>query len=545
MDVGDRSQSEVLSVVLLFGLVIVTAAVMLLVGVQAIEEVRGSVDIENDINAMREVDSRLSRVAYNDNVVETLDFGSRPGEIGNRVEVDNSSYMNVTVNKEFAQCSATIEMGALEREAQNGEIVAYEGGGVWRRPDNGNASTMVSPPDFQYQNGTINFPLVSVNGSIGGSGDQLLAKKNVTESRQRSREINRQLSQGAACESPTNLTIEVNSTYYRAWARYFEQVTPADATVYHTNETATITLATRGDPTDADIDVQNLTADVPFVAEIKVLATAGSVPSNASWNGVSDSDFGVGSDSDAHAEINDPYSLRIRVNGTVYTPWTDAPAQGKSHPDWNNPVVFPRDDVNRPPKTGDAVVRVEVPANETIAAEMAIHNCEPGGGYSDPGSWTNLSSGPSDYEVGDHSGHRYYQYQCDRSDWGRIANDTQVQANSADSSDNNLVPLIDEPGNRDLPGNLDDKDYQPTLNDILGSRGLIDTSVTPREVVLDDNQAIYVYELSNEVSGSPSASGEDFNDGVVLINFYEQGNVAATTSFSLKISTSQVKIQDD
>jgi hypothetical protein len=517
---GDRrSQSNLVGVVLLIGFVVTTAAVTLAIGSLAVSDLQTSVDVENSIQTMREVDSRLSRVAYSDNTVETLEFGR-----SNDVSVYNESLMNITVNREGAHCSADISMGSIVRESDDGTEIAYEGGGVWRLDDSG--STMVSPPDFQYENGTINFPVVSVNGSVSPSGGQLIADKNTTESVRRSRKITKRLTAHPACENPTNLTISVESRHYEAWGRYFEQVTPANASTYEGNETAEIVLATRGDPTTAQIDANNVTASGDFVAEFDILATEGSVPSHVGWTSFSYGGPG-------RAELNDPMTFRVVKNGTTKTPWRDGDPDDASDPAWDDDISMWGDDVNQPGDYDPANVLVEAPANTNLSVEAAIHDCEADGDYDDLGMWRSTG------RVETWNGNDYHQYVCDVSDPGRVKNDIQVRIDSSQSNDYNLEILKDDDV---VPGDHSDKEYQRGLRQVLGRQGLMDNS--SYEMELKDNQVVFVYELSSDVPSASAQSGYDFNDAILLATVYEQGNAAVSGSFSIKVSANEIQIKE-
>jgi len=538
-----RAQSEVLGVVLLIALVATVGVGTLLAGASVIDDGKGAIQFENADNTMREVDARLSRVAFSDNKVETLELSRQQN-----VTVYNESYMNVTVN-EHSACKATIRMGSIRSRTDSDRAVAYEGGGVWKRTEAG--TTLVSPPDFQYQNGTINFPLVNVNGTIR-SGGKLTATKNVTRSRKRSRQITKELTGDPICRPVNNVTINVTSDFYEAWGRYFEDVTPVSTVdTDDANRTAKFTLALKGSPTPASIGGSGVSVGSDFIAEANVLGTEGTVRED--WSSVP-GDGAWGDGEEHYAELNDPYSLRVRINDTnVYTPWRDKPDGTFADAEWTDSTEFPSDNINTPWRGPPQNIKFRLDANTKFALEAAIHNCDvnsygPNGNYT-PASWENTSAEPERYDKdGDGDVDEvYHQYRCERIDRkpDKVEKYTQVQtdASKTASGDPNIIVLAD--GDRaDL--NFEDKTYQKNLEQLLGSRFIgIDTDADGDyeefEANLNDNQVIFIYELSSPQSFP--RGGEDYNDAVIVVSFYEEGNAAGAGSIRIKITASQIEIQ--
>ncbi|MFB6139040.1 MAG: hypothetical protein ABEJ26_01235 [Halosimplex sp.] len=98
------------------------------------------------------------------------------------------------------------------RYQRDGETVAYQGGGVWRKT--GNGSVAVSSPGIQYRTaekpGTVVFPIVTVDGSFAGSELQI-------ETANRT-ELLSTLGLSNPVKPGTTITVEIRSEYYHAWA---------------------------------------------------------------------------------------------------------------------------------------------------------------------------------------------------------------------------------------------------------------------------------------------------------------------------------------
>jgi flagellin-like protein len=501
----ERGVSPVVGLVLLLAIVIVGVGVVLVFGATALDDIRNSVQVQSSEHAMREVDSRLSRVAFSENDVEVLDLSETPSR---DVSVRNTSRMIITVN-ETSQCRATIPMGSIVAESEDGEVVAYEGGGVWRESNNG--STMVSPPDFQYEGGTVDFPVVTLeNASVGQR--RIRVRKNVSASRERTRQIEAALRK-PVCQPPGNLTITVESRYYEAWGRYFEQTTDTTAVVDHGNSTAAVTLDRIGARTNVSTQGANLTADTSYVAEITINGTG---YHTGGW----------------HLPI--AFRVQIEDEGA----YTFSPTQGivdrplnmsSGHDDVNNPLVayehasYPQDTIT-------------VPANKTFSVRAISYVCDPGG------------SSPTDYEgsVMVDTGHTLPEYENYNSGWRR-SNDYSERC-AAPNLGNREYRNLSSTGNSQYL-----RVYNHTNNTVSASAfdSASTAQRTPEEVLdkspityypandtldLDPNEAVFIYELNE-----PVGSG-DYNDAIVTVSVREQGAIAPSENFALKISTSAVEV---
>jgi hypothetical protein len=502
----DRGQSPLVGVVLIIGFVALVGVSVVLVGSLALDDLRGQVSIENAENSMREVDARLSEVSFGGNEVRTLDVGS------DSVRVRNDSKMIVTVN-ETAACSVTIPMGSLEQDAGD-RVVAYEGGGVWKTAENG--SVMVSPPSFQYKNGTVNFPVVGVNGSVGENANQLRATQNRTESLQRSRNITKTLSKDV-CSPPENVSITVHSDYYDAWGRYLEDEVSTNATVDDANETATIRIERIGDSTTAQINQTNITASTDYVAEIKVNGTAYHA---AGW----------------HL----PFAFQVDVEGE--SPKTFAPDYGD--PTGGRIVDRPvnmangQDDINNPLvsyETGHYptdTIAVEKGKSFSIKAISYVCNDDGNSAITRDESYLVDLDYPNDGSV---SGG--YDDRC-------VAPDLQDRElrNLSSSADSDLLWAFNYTNNHVTSSETgitrsefkSGSANQRTVDKILGPI----YNETGGEIYLDlkPNQAVYVYELNE----NPSTG--DFNDAIVLVTVYQQGAINPGGNFLLKIRFDSIEI---
>jgi hypothetical protein len=432
-------------------------------------------------------------------------------------------------------------MGSLTRDADRGQV-AYEGGGVWVKERSG--VRMVSPPDFQYRNGTIDFPVTQIDGTVNQTSGGLTASYNETASLQTRQRIQNTL-RNATCRQPTNVTIEVNSDYYRAWGRFFEQKTGVTPSYFASNETTRVFLSKIGGSVNPTLAGKNVTASTDYVATLKILGIEASVTRDES----DDPDWepsGVNFNSSEAANVNDPMEFAVLIDGKKKTPFGDG--------DPNDANSLFDDDLNSPTYEDDMPLTTTITGNSSTSFEVQtkMTECDHG----DPSNWeytgieTNGFNTPSNI---------YYEYRCN---WSGISQprDVRVTVNSSSASSNFILL---EDGDK-VPGYEAVNDAQSPLQDILGSR--IDTN---KRLQLDSNQVVYVYDISStsgdadcDDDGVPGydknndgivddpnddsgTNCDDFNDAVVLVELNQPGTVGADANFVISISAKRVQIKEN
>ncbi|MFB6087732.1 MAG: hypothetical protein ABEJ85_04360 [Haloarculaceae archaeon] len=247
---SERAQSEVLGVVLLMAITITGTTAIVAFGVTALSDSRASTRTSGVEHAMAQLDSRISLVALGNSDVQSVDFPN-PGDARYEVRPD-AGWVNVTHRNYDDTGGVEVEtivnasLGAVVYETGDSEI-AYQAGGVWRYADNG--SVMLSPPEFHYRDSTLTFPLIEVDGNASVSGTATVT----AEIRKRSRRLfpdgSASYPDGDPYLNPIeqgNVSITLHSTYYQAWADYFERRTGGAVTVHHNNDTVVVELVARG-----------------------------------------------------------------------------------------------------------------------------------------------------------------------------------------------------------------------------------------------------------------------------------------------------------
>lgn len=263
----DRSQSEVIGVVLLLAVTIMGSGLILVVGTPALDGVRDTVHVNDNKHVMTQLDSRAAIVALGHGDSQTVALS---GSGAGRYYIDDDAGRAVISHHNYSgsgntEILANFTLGAVIYEKDETQI-AYQGGGVWQ--SRGPNSTMVSPPELQYRSATLTFPVIQINGSDSAGGgridasierksDTLLVFPNesTTYSTGSKKYVN-PIREG-------NVSVTIHSKYYHAWAAYFSSRTTANVTVDSTNETVTMELQTAGTLGDFDMPTEGNSITVP------------------------------------------------------------------------------------------------------------------------------------------------------------------------------------------------------------------------------------------------------------------------------------------
>lgn len=216
---GTRSQNEVLSVVLVLGMVIIGAIAVVGLGATAIGDTENQLSVDRAEKTLTQLDSKAGLVAIGQADSQRVAF---PTDSEDEFRIDEESgqmkitVTNLTTNEKWDKPVLNVTLGSIVYEGEDTKI-AYQGGGVWRVNENGGA--MVSPPEFHYRNKTLTLPTVTISGE-GSLEDGATIQQDGTEERFPTDDVNK--------TNPMDnhiVTVEVESEYYRAWGQYFEQRT--------------------------------------------------------------------------------------------------------------------------------------------------------------------------------------------------------------------------------------------------------------------------------------------------------------------------------
>ncbi|WP_121823165.1 DUF7289 family protein [Halostella salina] len=223
-----RGQSEVLALVLLFGIVAVGAAGIMLVGGTAVSDMEQRSANEKSEQAFVELRQTLGTAARDQNQPQSVDLA-----VGKGGAVAREDTGWIRVESDALDDDLNVTIGTVEYSGTDGTKLAYQAGGVFR--ETGNATQVVSRPPIDYasSDSTLTFPVITVAGDETlGPGELQAVHESTTTYKE------------AAVLEDENVKITVKSDYYRGWEQYFR--------------------AQAGDPVVQEVDHEKNTVTVQF-----------------------------------------------------------------------------------------------------------------------------------------------------------------------------------------------------------------------------------------------------------------------------------------
>jgi len=234
---GDgRGQTGIIGAVLIIALVFIAALAVVATGSTTLGLAQEERSQEEAQLTMESVDGDLTRLTTSGRTAQAR-FSLRQID-SHESQLVRNGHVNVTVNRN-ATCSTEIPLSSVRYESESGEVVAYEAGGVWtdRRNDTGGA--MQSEPDLGYRNGSIEVTVTNMTGTVSDSEN--LAFYNATNTTVESTRRSQQLLTGR-CSRLNNVTIEVQSDFYRGWSTHLEDEFGVETETFESNRTTVVHL---------------------------------------------------------------------------------------------------------------------------------------------------------------------------------------------------------------------------------------------------------------------------------------------------------------
>lgn len=199
-----RGQSVLIGVVLLFGIVAVSAVGLFLVAGQSVENIERSSADERIQTEFVELKHGLASSLY-----ATDTGGSATIQSGSYGDIDSeeSGWMNVTTTADSSP-EINISLGSIVYEGTDGSTVAYQAGGVWR--GTGTETQIVSTPPVHYEDGSLSLPVTVVRGGETLHSDRKLVEHTRTTSHDEISFVRDEA-----------VLLEITSEYYMGWTEYF------------------------------------------------------------------------------------------------------------------------------------------------------------------------------------------------------------------------------------------------------------------------------------------------------------------------------------
>jgi flagellin-like protein len=244
----DRAVSEVVGYVILIVMVVSVTGTIIMFAGGLVGDLTGELESDRAEKSLQQLNSEASVVALGS---DTTGQSELPGPDGGSYRIiEDAGRVNISAtNVTSGDVTVLRDTSFGTVVYQNGDNeVAYQGGGVWRKAHTG--SNMVSPPEFSYRDGTLTFPIIKVTGS-----SRISDTVTITDQSSSGVFPNQSLAGDIDGGNPIrghNLTVTIQSEYYRGWGEYFEQRTDTVPTFDHDKNTVTATLVPPPTPITAD-----------------------------------------------------------------------------------------------------------------------------------------------------------------------------------------------------------------------------------------------------------------------------------------------------
>jgi len=488
-----RGQSNLVGFVLLIGMVVVAASVTLYFGAAMMGDLTDEIQGQDAEQTMREVDSRLSEVAFSDNLEHTLAFDPNEDQ---SVRIADDARMLIELDGGPTCEPFVIPMGSLHYESDGYSTVSYQGGGIWKQTASGNV--MVSPPNMVYKDGTLTFPSVNINGSAGGQVETLQASKDLGYSRERSREYSETM---ANCSNASQMTVTVESQYADVWGAYLESEVSKNATydlnnANPDNDSVTVTISEGVDFGVGD-DESEISVTENATVSVTVLGTEVSSQAQYWWGGM--------------RKIWAPVTMGIVTDGESIRPWPDGPH------DPSEPVTAEQNLNDRETQRTEWTHAFEVDAGTTVAIRATQWSC-------------------ADYDYAGqdtYDGSTWHHYNCDTLGSVNIRTDA-----SAGQNPENVRVLKDGDEMPVLETRYRQRNAEEVLGPLLNETG---------HLQLEANQAVFLFEITDSDASWQDASDDlgdpNYNDAIALLEIKDQEGKEVAGGFEIRLTTSEVVIE--
>ncbi|MBX0303657.1 DUF7289 family protein [Haloarcula salinisoli] len=231
----DRAQSELVGTVLMVSITIIGAVLTVALAGAALQAISDESQDSLTRDSFHEMDDRLSGL-YNSEVSSetTLRFPEGSGSDLSFNESEGSVEITVETVDEYRNLTEKNvtryeqDLGAVVYKSSDGEKLVYQGGGFWEYPSPSYAVVRSNPP-LSRAGEFLTFQFATLKGNRGiNEGNELVARRNVADSTQRSEEIRNELSPAWNIKNteytvPVDITVTIESKYALGWATYAEE----------------------------------------------------------------------------------------------------------------------------------------------------------------------------------------------------------------------------------------------------------------------------------------------------------------------------------
>lgn len=241
-DRGTRSQSDVVAIVVLFGMVILGAGVVILAGGLLVGNVQDSSQQQLARDTAEQTQNQVNEALLTGDVRE-IPTGEM-GSIQSRTEQEGEITIEMYNRTGGGDCTTRVQedLGAIVYETADTEVV-YEGGAIWQRDESGVSIQHHPGIDYDEDDGTeISLMSVSPGGEAG------VVQPNVSARTETNRAVEDMLitcpRAGRSGGPATSMRISVESPFADGWQRHFEEsmAGSSDVDVSRTGDTVQVEI---------------------------------------------------------------------------------------------------------------------------------------------------------------------------------------------------------------------------------------------------------------------------------------------------------------
>jgi hypothetical protein len=241
---SENGVTEVVGTVMIFGIFVISAAIIYTVGVPVIQSQQSLSYVRSIEQSFTALDSKFSKSA----------LGEAPSQVikmnlgGGNIYVKSDNWMNLTIEAENGSITdcINISLGALVYD-KNERSIAYEGGGVWTK-DLFGWYEMLSPPEFHYDGTTLTLPIIRFDETTSSAGGNIV---NLAVSTNNTPTIHfPSATVSGTCGTATranpltagNVFLTIKSDYCESWRDYMEEQTDIEVDADNCDQNNTVTL---------------------------------------------------------------------------------------------------------------------------------------------------------------------------------------------------------------------------------------------------------------------------------------------------------------
>lgn len=231
---SESAVSEAVSFILTLSIVIVSTAIVYFGGTPLLDKTEKNAHFQEMENSFLFLSENIEKVGYDRAPIRTTELAIKGGS------------MTVAHNSMITIGDDSYSLGSIEYIFED-KTVAFENGGIWTKYPNG-AVIIISKPYFSTGNITT-IPALEFSGEYWVAGEGIVR-------------INAKTLSSSMIPVPAvngTVPVMINSSYYKGWAEYLEDIGAKNITIDDANNTVSSNFTTKSvnvDSTNMQIEIR-------------------------------------------------------------------------------------------------------------------------------------------------------------------------------------------------------------------------------------------------------------------------------------------------